>query len=90
MQMSPSGFQRWKEIREFLQKQDLDKMTAEARAEAIRGYAQMLRQSGYRVDVKQDHKSDVKVDNKSDITLNTTNAPTFNNYRSVYSLPPGL
>ena len=38
-------------------------------AEAVRGYAQMLRQSGFMV--------------------NTTNAPVFNNYRSIYSMPPG-
>ena len=89
MQMSDAGFKRWKEIRGELQKLDLRKLKAEAQAEAIRGYAQKLRQSGYlvdhRVNVKEDNKSDVK----SDIKINTTNAPTFNNYRSIYSMPPG-
>ena len=69
MQMSDAGFRRWKEIRGELQKLDLKKLKAEAQAEAVRGYAQMLRQSGFMV--------------------NTTNAPVFNNYRSIYSMPPG-
>jgi len=61
MQLSAAGFARWKEIRDFLNQLDNKRKMTDAQAEDIRGHAQMLRQSGFRVDMR----------------INATNAPTF-------------
>ena len=53
MQMSPEGFQRWKQVRDFLDHLDVSRKLTDAQVKAIEGYAQMLRQSGIRVDTKE-------------------------------------
>ena len=53
MQMSPEGFQRWKQVRDFLDRLDISRKLTDAQVKAIEGYAQMLRQSGIRVDTKE-------------------------------------
>ncbi|HUJ10573.1 MAG TPA: PEGA domain-containing protein [Verrucomicrobiae bacterium] len=60
LQMSDAGYQRWKDNTAFLQALESGKKLTDAEAEKIRGEAQMLRQSGYKVDVKEDVKVDVK------------------------------
>jgi len=49
MTMSAEGFRRWREVRAFLTGLDVVRKLTDAEAERIRGYAQMLRQSGYMV-----------------------------------------
>jgi hypothetical protein len=68
LQLSEAGFQRWKEIRSFLDHLDTHRKMTDAEAEDIRGHAQMLRQSGIRVDFR----------------MNTTNAPTFIKKNSIF------
>jgi len=70
MTMSKEGFARWKEIRDFLLQLDVKKALTDARCEVMRGYAQMLRQSGYKIDIKIDSKE----------------APTFIEKKSIYSV----
>lgn len=72
MQMTEEGFARWKEIRTFLNALDRSRKLTDAEVKAIEGYAQMLRQSGFRVDAK----SDIKVDTKEGLK--------FNLYKSLY------
>ncbi len=54
MQLSPEGLRRWREktavFNELLQQTRLN----DAEVERVRGEAQMLRQSGYKVDIKMD------------------------------------
>jgi hypothetical protein len=61
LQMSDAGYQRWKDNTAFLQSLDNGKKLTDAEAEKLRGEAQQLRQSGYKVDVKVDTKEGVKV-----------------------------
>lgn len=72
MQMTEEGFARWKEIRTFLNALDRSRKLTDAQVKVIEGYAQMLRQSGFRVDAK----SDIKVDTKEGMK--------FNLYKSLY------
>lgn len=58
MQLDEQGYQRWKETANLLQSLKTGERLSAATADALRGFAQMLRQSGYKVDAK----SDVKVD----------------------------
>jgi hypothetical protein len=60
LQMSEAGYQRWKDNTAFLQMLEDDRKLTDAEAEKIRGIAQMFRQSGYKVDIKEDIKVDVK------------------------------
>ena len=64
LQMSEAGYQRWKDNTAFLQDLENGKKLTDAEVKVLEGKAQMLRQSGYKVDVKYDVKSDVKVDVK--------------------------
>lgn len=52
MQLNEEGFQRWKEVRAFLDKIDTNRKLTDAYAEEIRGNAQRLRQSGFMVNTK--------------------------------------
>jgi hypothetical protein len=72
LQMSDEGYQRWKDIRAFLNSLDKDRKLTDAEVKVLEGKAQMLQQSGYRVDAK----SDIKVDTKEGIH--------FNLYKSLY------
>ena len=66
LQMSDAGYARWKGNTAFLQKLKNGEKLTDAAVKAIEGAAQMLRQSGYKVDVKGDVKLDVKGDIKVD------------------------
>jgi len=66
LQMSDAGYARWKDNTAFLQKLKNGEKLTDAAVKAIEGAAQMLRQSGYKVDVKGDVKLDVKGDVKVD------------------------
>ena len=60
LQMTDNGYKRWRDNTAFLQElKDKEKLT-DAEAESIKGHAQMLRQSGFKVDVKEDIKGDIK------------------------------
>jgi hypothetical protein len=78
LQMSDAGYQRWKDNTAFLQSLENGKKLTDAEAERIRGEAQKLRQSGYKVDVKED----VKVDTKEGIKVYQT--------QSLFSQLPAL
>ena len=56
LQMTDAGYQRWKDNTAFLNSIETGKKLTDAEAEKIRGEAQKLRQSGYKVDVKVDTK----------------------------------
>ena len=52
MQMSPEGLARWQELTAFMNAlKDQAKLT-DAQIEVLKGQAQMLRQSGFKVDTK--------------------------------------
>ncbi len=75
MQMSDAGFTRWQQIRAVLNTLDTERAMTDAETELIRGAAQQLRQSGYRVDYKVD----------------TQDAPTqIINKRSIYSMDEAI
>lgn len=78
LQMSDAGYQRWKDNTAFLQSLENGKKLTDAEAERIRGEAQKLRQSGYKVDVKDD----VKVDTKEGLKVYQT--------QSLFSQLPAL
>ncbi|MDO8743882.1 MAG: PEGA domain-containing protein, partial [Candidatus Brocadiaceae bacterium] len=60
LQMTDNGYKRWRDNTAFLQElKDKEKLT-DAEVESIKGHAQMLRQSGFKVDVKEDVKGDIK------------------------------
>jgi hypothetical protein len=61
LQMTDAGYQRWKDNTAFLNSIENGKKLTDAEAEKIRGEAQMLRQSGYKVDIKVDTKENVKL-----------------------------
>ncbi len=64
LQLSDETIQRWKSMSNFLSELKNDEKLSDAKAEAIRGFAQTLRQSGFKVDVKADINSkDLKVVN---------------------------
>lgn len=60
LQMTDAGYQRWKDNTAFLNSIENGKKLTDAEAEKIRGDAQRLRQSGYRVNIKVDTKEGVK------------------------------
>jgi hypothetical protein len=78
LQMSEAGYQRWKDNTAFLQSLENGKKLTDAEAERIRGEAQKLRQSGYKVDVKED----VKVDTKDGVKIYQS--------QSLFSQMPGI
>lgn len=84
--MTERGRQKWLENSAFFDTLKRTNKVTDADIEVLRGYAQMLRQSGYKVDIKsdakldaksdveikEDHTSDIKKDIKSDIKVETT------------------
>lgn len=64
--LTPEGRRNWLEMADFCQNLKRGARLAEADAELIKGYAQMMRQSG------------VRIERRSDVKINTTNAPTVN------------
>ncbi len=77
MQLNPEGLRRWREktvvYNQLLQQTKLN----DAEVERLRGEAQMLRQSGYKVDIKMDSKEDIKVDTKEGVEIKKIQS-TFN------------
>jgi hypothetical protein len=65
LQLSEQGYQRWKDSTTYLTALEAGKKLTQAEVTAIEGFAQMLRQSGYKVDRKSDEKADVKAQGKS-------------------------
>jgi hypothetical protein len=65
LQMSEQGYERWKDSTKFLAELEAGKKMTQAQVTAIEGFAQMLRQSGFKVDVKHDSKIDMKSEGKS-------------------------
>jgi hypothetical protein len=63
MQMSEAGFNRWKENIAFLQAVEVNRKLTDAQVKAVEGFAKMLEQSGYRVDIREDNK--IQVNGKS-------------------------
>ena len=70
--LSDEGLKRWQEIRTFLFSLDRARALTDAEVERIKGFAQMLRQSGYRVDAK------------SDIKVNTTEGIKVDIFKSLF------
>lgn len=60
LQMNDIGYMRWRDNTAFLQKLKNGEKLTDAEAKSIEGVTQMLRQSGYKVDIK----SDIKVEDK--------------------------
>ena len=60
LQLSEAGYQRWKDNTAFLQALENGRKLTDAEVKVLEGKAQMLRQSGYKVDVKEDVKVDTK------------------------------
>lgn len=52
MQLSEAGYARWKDNVAFLQALEKDRKLTDAEVKAIEGFAKMLEQSGYKVDIK--------------------------------------
>ena len=82
LQMSDAGYQRWKDNTAFLNSLETGRKLTDAEVKKLEGQAQLLRQSGHKVDIKVETKSDAKVDNKSDIKVNTTEGLKV--YKSIY------
>lgn len=65
LQMSEAGYARWQNNTTFLLGIETGKKLTDATVKAIEGFAQLLRQSGYRVDTKTDVKADIQTKGKS-------------------------
>jgi hypothetical protein len=61
MQLSPAGLQRWRENSQTFNALLRNTKLNDAEVERIRGEAQMLRQSGYKVDIKVDTDENVTI-----------------------------
>ena len=60
LQMSDTGYKRWKDNTEFLQEMKNSEKLTDAEVEYIKGLSQMFRQSGFKVDIKADIKGKAK------------------------------
>ena len=63
LQMSEAGYARWKDNIAFLQNLEVNRKLTDAQVKAVEGFAKMLEQSGYRVDLREDAK--VQINGKS-------------------------
>jgi hypothetical protein len=70
LQLSQAGFARWQESIAFLEGLSRQRKLTDAEVEVLKGKAKMLRQSGYKVDMKIDSKD----------------APTINLNKSIYGV----
>lgn len=52
LQMTEAGYQRWKDNTGFLQNLEKDRKLTEAEVKVLEGKAQLLRQSGFRIDLQ--------------------------------------
>ena len=73
LELSSTGYARWQDRTAFLSELKKDTLLTEGKYELMRGFAQMLRQSGYKVDVKED------------INVNTTEGLTIKKSQSVFN-----
>ncbi|MBA4148604.1 MAG: PEGA domain-containing protein [Verrucomicrobia bacterium] len=67
LQMSEAGYARWKDNTAFLQKLENNRKLTDGTVKVLEGFAQTLRQSGYKVDVK--HDSLVRHESKGDALI---------------------
>jgi hypothetical protein len=65
LQMSDAGYARWKDNTVFLYHLENGKKLTQGTVDMMDGFAQTLRQSGYRVDSKTDVKADIQEKGKS-------------------------
>jgi hypothetical protein len=65
LQMSDAGYARWKDNTTFLFGIETGKKLTQGAVDMMDGFAQTLRQSGYRVDTKTDVKADIQEKGKS-------------------------
>lgn len=63
LQMSEMGYARWKDNIAFLQTIEINRKLTDAQVKAVEGFARMLEQSGYRVELREDSK--IQVNGKS-------------------------
>ena len=52
LQMTEEGYQRWKDNTGFLQNLEKERKLTDAEVKVLEGKAQMLRQSGFRIDIQ--------------------------------------
>ncbi len=67
MQMNENGFRRWRENTEYLNRLIRQTKLTDAEVERVRGEAQQLRQSGYKVDIKVDTDEAMTIDNSKSL-----------------------
>ena len=60
LHMTDKEYLRWKDMIAFMETLKIGAKLTDAQAEAVRGYAQMLRQSGFKVNIDSDLKGVVK------------------------------
>ena len=65
LQMSEAGYARWKDNTTFLFAIKTGEKMTDGLREMMGGFAQTLRQSGYRVDTKTDIKANIETKGKS-------------------------
>ena len=63
LQMNEVGFARWKDNVAFFQAIEVSRESIDSQVKAVEGFARMLEQSGYRVDVREDNK--IQINGKS-------------------------
>lgn len=63
LQMSEVGYARWRDTVAFLQAIEVNRKLTDSQVKAVEGFARMLEQSGYRVDVREDNK--IQINGKS-------------------------
>ncbi|WP_200761684.1 PEGA domain-containing protein [Poriferisphaera corsica] len=70
---------KMKEMSAFLAQLKANQSLSDAQAEKIKGFAQMLHQSGYRIDQHSDTtvEKKINIDKKSDVKIDTDLAPTI-------------
>lgn len=73
LQLTDESIARWQDMTAFLQALVIGQKLTDAQVEVLQGYAQMLRQSGFKVD----QKTDIKVDAKA--------LPDVHKHQSIWS-----
>jgi hypothetical protein len=56
LQMSEVGYARWRDTVAFLQAIEVNRELIDSQVKAVEGFARLLKQSGYRVDLREDNK----------------------------------
>lgn len=63
LQMSEAGYARWKDNIGFLQAIEVNRKLTDAQVKSVEGFAKMLEQSGYRVDLRETNS--IQINGKS-------------------------